>query len=166
MRKPAFGATMLLCVALMACGGSDEETSNPNGADRPVGSQEPPEPALARPKKAPEPALARPKKKPGEIVLNEENAQSLGPFAFPEGIYRVRLQQYAPDMPGLDFRTESSSFVVQLHRQPGKIDAETIHVFNVTKPRAQTNITSPGGKFYVDVSSADHSFVLRFTPQQ
>jgi nitrogen fixation protein FixH len=71
--------------------------------------------------------------------------------------------QWAPDEPDLDFRTGSSSIVIQMNRKPGEIGADTVTVTNATKKKGATSVTMGSGSWYADVQ-ADHSWAIRFTP--
>ncbi len=154
--RPVLLLVLACALGIAACGG-DTETATVTETESSAAPEPKPEPVV--------PSLGTDRRKPGEIVIVSEGAESHGPRRFRNSIYTVRFEQFAPDQPGLDFRSESSSFVVQLHRKPGVIDSGTVHLFNATLDKGRTQVTIPGGEFYGDVSSADHSYALRFTPQ-
>ena len=84
----------------------------------------------------------------------------------PPGIYTVKFEQFDPDNPSNEFRySTSSSFIVFLDRKPGVMDAESQFIFHNFGRNGETQKTLPGGPFYVDVTNADHSYVVRLTPQ-
>ncbi len=107
--------------------------------------------------------LADEPKQTGEVVVEGEGSEVFGPYEFKQGVYTIRFEQSDPTNPDLDFRTESSSFVLTLNRKPGEITGDSAVPLNVTKPSGQTQLTL-AGEFYVEVE-ADHSYVVRFTPQ-
>lgn len=110
------------------------------------------------------PALTRPRVREGEVLVSGDTApKSLGPYRFEPGTYTFRFEQYAPELPGLDFRTESSSINVTLDRSPRKSAPDSIPLVNSPR-RTGDNQVQLSGRYYVDVASADHSYVLRFTP--
>jgi hypothetical protein len=112
------------------------------------------------------PTLARQPAGPGEVVLTGDSApKTLGPIDLEPGIYKFRFEQFAPDSPGLDFRTQASPIAVMLNRKPRVTAADSQLIINLAA-RSGENIVNATGKYYVDVTSADHSYVLRFTPER
>jgi hypothetical protein len=110
------------------------------------------------------PALSRPAVRKGEVLVSGDTApKSLGPYGFEPGIYTFRFEQYAPELPDLDFRSESSSINVTLDRRPRKSAPDSLPLVNSAQ-RTGDNQVELSGRYYVDVTSADHSYVLRFTP--
>jgi hypothetical protein len=152
LRLLSLSSVTVLSALLVACGGGD-----------------PPEGGTATHAKKGKPAaprLATTPKRPGEIIVKGRGTGVRGPFRFRPAPYVVRFVQYAPEAPSINFRTESSSFVAQLGRRPGEITATNVPLFNDTSARGKSIVSSAGGRYYVDVSSADHSYVIRLTPRR
>ena len=109
------------------------------------------------------PALATAPRRVGQVIFKGEGLASVGPKTFKGGVYMVRFEQWAPDEPDLNFRSDASSIVIQLNRKPGKIGADAVTVTNATKKKGKTSVTVPAGRWYADVQ-ADHAWAVRFTP--
>jgi hypothetical protein len=111
------------------------------------------------------PAISRAPLRRGEVLVTGDTApKSFGPYDFEPGLYTFRFEQFAPELPGLDFATEASSITVSLDRQPRVTAPDSVLLVNSSQ-RTGDNQASLSGKYYVDVNSADHSYVLRFTPR-
>jgi hypothetical protein len=101
----------------------------------------------------------------GEVLLTGDSApKTLGPVELEAGIYKFQFEQFDPESPGLDFATEASPIAVQLNRKPRTPAADSQLIVNTAR-RSGENIINVSGRYYVDVTAADHSYVLRFTPQ-
>jgi hypothetical protein len=111
------------------------------------------------------PTLAKQPPAAGEILVSGNTApKTFGPYDFEPGTYTFRFQQYAPDQPGLDFSTDASPFAVSLNRRPRTTAPDSQLLVN-SAAKEGDNIASITGRYYIDVTSADHSYVLRFTPR-
>jgi hypothetical protein len=111
------------------------------------------------------PALLKAPRRPGEILLTGNTSpKSFGPQEFETGIYTFRFEQYAPDLPGLDYATDASSITVSLDRKPRVPAADSVVLINSAQKKGESPIYVTG-KYYVDVTSADQSYALRFTPR-
>ena len=101
----------------------------------------------------------------GEIVVSGNTSpKTFGPYDFEPGTYTFRFQQYAPGQPGFDFETDASPFAVSLNRRP-RTSAPDSQLLVNSAAKDGDNIVSITGRYYIDVTSADHSYVLRFTPR-
>jgi hypothetical protein len=163
MRRLGVAVLLAAAVGVVGCGGSTIVKTVTERAERAAPTapteREPPRPvSLTRAAH-----LAADNVRPSEIIIKQSGTANLGPYHFKQGIYRVRFQQWVSSGER-NFATEASSLVVQLDRKPAVIDAETVSVFSATQERGSTQVTIPGGHFYVDVSSEDYGVVLRFTP--
>jgi hypothetical protein len=113
----------------------------------------------------PKPTLTRTAPGPGEVLVTGDTApKTFGPYDFEPGTYTFQFEQFAPDSPGLDFSTEASPFAVSVNRKPRASAPDSQLLVNSAERRGD-NIVNLSGKFYVDVTSADHSYVVRFTPR-
>lgn len=111
------------------------------------------------------PTLAKKPPGPGEVLVSGNTSpKTLGPYEFEPGTYTFQFEQFAPDAPGLDFSTEASPFAVSINRKPRTAAPDSQLLVNSAEPRGD-NIVSLSGSYYIDVTSADHSYVLRFTPR-
>jgi hypothetical protein len=111
------------------------------------------------------PDIARRPAGKGEIVIKGDEApKTHGPYDFEPGAYDFRYAQYAPGRQ-VDFATEASSFTAVVTRQPGKTAGDTQVLSNATA-RAGAGTLNLSGKLYVEVQSADYSYVMRFTPRE
>ena len=112
------------------------------------------------------PSLAAQAPGPGEILVNGNTApKTFGPYDFEPGVYKFQYEQFAPDTPGLNFKTDASPLAVMINRKPRVTAADSQLIVNASE-RTGDNLVEISGRFYVDVTSADHSYVLRFTPQR
>ena len=99
----------------------------------------------------------------GEIVITGDEApKTFGPYDFEPGPYTFRFAQYAPGG-GVDFQAEASSFSAIVNRKAGTQAPDSQVLANVTS-RAGAGTVNLSGKLYVEVQSADHAYVMRFTP--
>jgi hypothetical protein len=111
------------------------------------------------------PALANAPKKPGEIIIKGKGqGQLFGPFNFQPGGYTFRFAQYDPTGQVTDFARDASSFVVSLDSKPNDVTQPYQLLANVTANTGSNQVVV-SGKLYVEVSSADASYMLRFTPK-
>lgn len=114
---------------------------------------------------ATEPTLSREPLRAGEVLVSGNTVpKSLGPYNFEPGRYTFRFEQFSPDLPGLDFATDASSITVQLNREPRVAAPDSVLLVNSSQ-RTGDNQANLSGRYFVDVTSADYSYVLRFTPQ-
>ena len=68
-----------------------------------------------------------------------------------------------PSFPGLDFAVEASNITVTLNRQPQKNAPDSAVLVN-SPQRTGDNIANLSGRYFIDVGTADHSYVVRLTP--
>ncbi|MFL5884444.1 MAG: hypothetical protein ACJ77M_05190 [Thermoleophilaceae bacterium] len=109
------------------------------------------------------PGLLRQARRPGEILVQGNTSpKSFGPYDFEPGLYTFRFEQYAPGISGIDFATDASSITVALNRKPRVSAADSELLVNATQKQGDNNIYA-SGKYFVDVTSADYSYVLTFT---
>ena len=152
-RRMALAAAAAL--AATACG--DDERVVTTTVYRTV-----PAPALAAEPDIPDIGRRPPAK--GEVIIRGDAApKTWGPYDFEPGTYEFRYAQYAPGRK-VDFRTESSSFAAIVNRQPGRTAPDSQQLVNSTS-RAGFGNLNLSGKMYVEVQSADYSYVMRFTPR-
>jgi hypothetical protein len=112
-----------------------------------------------------QPSLAKKAPGPGEVLVSGNTSpKTFGPYDFEPGTYTFQFQQTAPDAPGLDFTTDASPFAVSINRKPRTTAPDSQLLVNSAEARGD-NIVSLTGRYYIDVTSADHSYVLRFTPR-
>lgn len=163
--RPVALAPVIAIVALTAGGCGSSETATKTVTVTKTETVTAATAASAAAGSSSESAQVRKTRRAGEIVIEGDNQTSI-PRKFSGGVYRVQWRQWAPENPDLDFRTESSSFMVQLRRKPGVIDGRTVHVINATKEKGSTYVTVPAGRWYIDVGSADHLWSMRFTPSR
>ena len=107
------------------------------------------------------PALLSAPRQPGEIVIDGELSPAThGPLDL-NGSYRIRLVQYAPEDPRLDFTTQTA-FVAKL-RPAGSIRSRPISLFRSAASSGSREL-SLDGRYDVEVSFGDFPYVIRFTP--
>ena len=111
------------------------------------------------------PSLASKPPGPGEVLVSGNTApKTFGPFDFEPGTYTFQFEQYDPQDPGLDFSTDASPFAVSVNRKPRTSAPDSQLLVNSAEKNGD-NIAALTGQYYIDVTSADHSYVLRFTPR-
>ena len=121
----------------------------------------------ATPTKPPDPArtkvaLLQAPKRAGEIIVRGDlSPASHGPYAF-DGRYLVRLEQFAPEDPNVDF-TAQTAFVATLDRNPEQDGSGSVKLFHVARRTGRTTLALHG-RLFVDVSFGDFPYALRFTP--
>ena len=98
------------------------------------------------------------------LVTGNTAPKSFGPYRFEPGLYSFRYEQYAPELPGLDFAVEASNITVTLNRQPRKNAPDSALLVN-SPQRTGDNIANLSGRYFIDVGTADHSYVVRLTPR-
>ena len=112
------------------------------------------------------PGLLREPPRKGEFVIQGNTSpKSFGPYDFEPGLYTFRFEQYAPQFSGIDFATDASSITVSLNRKPRLNAPDSQLLVNATQKQGD-NVLYSTGKYFVDVTSADYSYVLRFTPRR
>jgi hypothetical protein len=111
------------------------------------------------------PSLAAKPPGPGEVLVSGNTApKTFGPFDFEPGNYTFQFEQYDPQDRSLDFSTDASPFAVSVNRKP-RTSAPDSQLLVNSAAKNGDNIAALTGQFYIDVTSADHSYVLRFTPR-
>jgi hypothetical protein len=106
-----------------------------------------------------DPALGRAPRGAGEILLRgDASPRTHGPITL-DGRYLVRFEQYAPEDPRLDFRSQTA-FVADLERQAG---IPAVKLFRTARASGRRTVTVHG-RFLLDVSFGDFPYVLRLTP--
>jgi len=112
------------------------------------------------------PGLLRQPRQKGEFLIQGNTApKSLGPYDFEPDLYTFRFEQYAPGFRGIDFSTDASSITVALDRKPRVNAPDSQLLVNATQKQGD-NVVYVSGRYFVDVTSADYSYVLRFTPRR
>ncbi len=96
----------------------------------------------------------------GETLIQGERARVYGPFTFKRPGYLFRFRQYDPANPRRDFR-HGARLVVSLQSRPGSGTRQLL--VKTTQPRGRARVRLSGA-LYVNVSSAESSYILRFTP--
>src|SRR4051812_6082444 len=151
-------AAALLAAAIVVAGCGDERIVTQT-VTRTVAIPPPDQRAGAKP------ILSRKTPGPGEVLVSGNTApKTFGPYEFEPGTYTFQFEQFAPETPGLDFSTEASPIAVSINRKPRTSAPDSQLLVNSAEKRGD-NIVNLTGTFYVDVTSADHSYVLRFTPR-
>jgi hypothetical protein len=108
------------------------------------------------------PALARRPPAAGEIVVRGDASPAThGPYTF-NGRYLVRFEQYAPEDPTLDFRSQTA-LSVALTRTAGDLTGAR-KLFEAAARTGRRELTIRG-RYYVDVSFGDFPYAVRFTPR-
>lgn len=142
-----------------ACGGEDRVITET--VTRTVATPPPP----AQGSDGAKPTLSRDPLAKGEVLVTGNTApKSFGPYRFEPGLYTFRYEQYSPELPGLDFAVEASNITVTLNRQPRKNAPDSAVLVN-SPQRSGDNIANLSGRYFIDVGTADHSYVLRLTPR-
>jgi hypothetical protein len=96
----------------------------------------------------------------GETLIQGEQARVYGPFTFKRPGYLFRFRQYDPANPRRDFR-HGARLVVSLQSRPRSGTRQLL--VRTNQPRGQARVRLSGA-LYVNVSSAESSYILRFTP--
>ena len=110
------------------------------------------------------PDIGRGPVRDGEVVIRGSEApKTYGPYDFEPGAYDFRFAQYAPGR-DVDFRTDVSSFTAVVTRKPNRTAPDTQVLSNATT-RAGAGSLTLAGKLFVEVQSADYSYVMRFSPR-
>ena len=139
----------LLLAALAALAGCGAEAATPT-----------PPPKASSAKVA---LLAAPKR-PGEVIVRGEvSPASHGPFAF-DGRYTVRFEQFAPEDPNVDFKTQTA-FVAALDARAEEDGPHSVRLFRTARRTSARTVTLHG-RLFVDVSFGDFPYAIRFTPVQ
>jgi hypothetical protein len=156
---PAAFVTLLAGVTLAPACGDDGERVVTTTVVQTVAAP----PLTSKPSELPE--IGRSPAGKGEVVIRGDEApKTYGPYDFEPGGYDFRFAQYAPGR-RVDFPTEASSFTVVVNRRRGRSGPDTQVLANVAS-RAGAGTVNLSGKLFVEVQSADYSYVMRFTPRE
>jgi hypothetical protein len=159
VRRAAASVAVATAAALAAACGDDDERVVTTTVYRDM-----PLPALERTRGELPEIATRPARR-GEVIIRGDQApKTFGPYEFEPDRYDFRFAQYAPGG-GVDFRTDASSFTAVMTRRAGKSGPDTQVLSNETT-RSGAGTLTLSGKLYVEVQSADYSYVMRFTPRE